>query len=77
MYSLQAKIEEQLQLCLHLNIIILKNSRTNDNSYLSIKVKHVEGRVWNFICRKEERKTLSKTTITIFKNRFTYNKPKG
>jgi hypothetical protein len=35
------------------------------------------GQVWNFICRKEERKTLSKKTITIFKNRFTYNKPKG
>jgi hypothetical protein len=42
MYSLQAKIEEQLQFCLHLNIIMLKNSRTNDNSYLSIKIKHVE-----------------------------------
>jgi hypothetical protein len=45
MYSLQAKIEKQLQLCLeflHLNIIILKNARTNDNLYLSIKVKHVE-----------------------------------
>ncbi len=45
MYSLQAKIEEQLQLCLeflHRNIIMLKYARTNHNSYLSIKVKHVE-----------------------------------
>ncbi len=48
MYSLQAKIEEQLQLCLeflHRNIIMLKYARTNHNSYLSIKVKHVEGQV--------------------------------
>jgi hypothetical protein len=45
MDSLQTKIEEQLQLFLeflHHSIIMLKYARTDDNSYLSIKVKHVE-----------------------------------
>jgi hypothetical protein len=45
MYSLQTIIEEQLQLCLeflHRIFIMLKNTETNNNSYLSIKIKHLE-----------------------------------